>query len=32
MDYMNFLTGGIIRTVKLLLPFFKKGYAIIHSF
>jgi hypothetical protein len=31
MDYMNFLSDGIIRTGKLLLPFLRKGYAIIHA-
>ncbi len=31
MDYLGFFTGGIIKTGVLLLPFFKKGYAIIHA-
>ena len=31
MDYLGFLTGGIIRTAELLLPFLRKGYAIIHA-
>jgi hypothetical protein len=31
MDYLSFLTGGIIRTATLLLPIVRKGYAIIHA-
>jgi hypothetical protein len=31
MDYLSFLSGGIIRTAELLLPLLKKGYAIIHA-
>ena len=31
MDYAGFLTGGIIRTAKILLPFLRKGYAIVHA-
>ena len=32
MDYLSFLTCGIMKTAALLLPFLKKGYAIIHAF
>jgi hypothetical protein len=31
MDYLGFLTGGIIRTAEMLLPFLRKGYAIVHA-
>ena len=31
MDYLGFLTGGIMRTAELLLPLVRKGYAFIHS-
>jgi hypothetical protein len=31
MDYLGFLTGGIMRTAEILLPLVRKGYAIIHS-
>jgi hypothetical protein len=31
MDYLGFLTGGIMRTAEFLLPLVRKGYAIIHS-
>jgi len=31
MDYLGFLTGGIMRTAEFLLPLVRKGYAFIHS-
>ena len=31
MDYLGFLTGGIMRTAEFLLPVVRKGYAFIHS-
>jgi len=31
LDYLSFLSGGIMRTVDLLLPLARKGYAIIHA-
>jgi hypothetical protein len=31
MDYLGFLTGGIMKTAEFLLPLVRKGYAFIHS-
>jgi hypothetical protein len=31
LDYLGFLTGGIMRTAEFLLPLVRKGYAFIHS-